>query len=113
MPSYGPQLDPDGVVQHKPVSSVAAYGRILTLWERKIGTGSIRCELVRAAQPAHRIVRLIADYQDAGIEVQQLVQVHNVMEEQAETARLERIIRQASIRPNRDAYAQKDAQASI
>jgi hypothetical protein len=46
-----------------------------------------------------RIVQLLAEYEDAGVDVQQVVQCQDELEEAREAERLELLILTASIRP--------------
>jgi hypothetical protein len=106
MNSYGPRVDPDGVVQHAPVSDAIDYGRPLPLWTRRVGTGRIVCELVRPNRSARRIVRLTATYMDGDTEVVAIANVTDEDDEHATVARLQQRMLAAQIRPSEGLHDQ-------
>jgi hypothetical protein len=98
MRSWGPRKDPDGVVQHRAVATAGTYRVDKTLWRRKVAGGTITCELLRRVEgPGKRPVRLIADYEDAGVACQDVIYCETPMEEQEAMGRLERKILKASL----------------
>jgi hypothetical protein len=99
--SYGPRFDRDGVTQHAKVANVGDYGILTTLWTRKVATrGTITCELLRnSLGPGRRLVRLIAEYRDAGKLTTDVVMVGSAEEEARTVARLEQRIIEAERRP--------------
>lgn len=99
MRSYGPRLDPDGVVPHAPVADALTYDRPLPLYTRTVGTGQILCELVRATKPGRRLVRLTATFLEAGVDVTAVCMCTSELDEQRSLERLERRMREAQIRP--------------
>ena len=105
MPSYGPRFDPDGVVQHAPVADVGDYGVETTLWTwRAAGGGTITCQLLRNSRgPGRQLVRLIAEYKDAGRLRTDVVMVESPEEEQRARLRLEARIIEAEQRPAEEA----------
>lgn len=98
MRSYGPRFDPDGVVQHTRVANAADYSRVTILWRRQLAGGEIRCELLRAATPARRIVQLVAEYQDAGETHTRIRHCDHPADEAYGAALFERLIIEASRR---------------
>jgi hypothetical protein len=98
MRSYGPRFDPDGIVQHATVATVAEYGVQTILWRRKVAGGTIRCELLSAAGPAKRIVQLVAEYPDGDTICTVIRKCADPEEEMLGVAYLERVIIQASRR---------------
>jgi hypothetical protein len=98
MRSFGPRKDPDGVVQHRAVATAGTYRVAQILWRRKVAGGTIRCELLRRVEgPGMRPVRLVADYDDAGVACQDVIYANTPMEEQEAAGRLERKILKASL----------------
>jgi hypothetical protein len=100
MRSYGPRTDPDGT-QHARVAQAHDYSIEIPQYRLAVGNGTITCRMLKAPQPARRLVQLLAEYTDAGVEVLQVVQCDSETEEVAQLARLERIILAASRRPHR------------
>lgn len=98
MPSWRHHFGVDGD-QHMGVAHAAHYERVTTLWHRRIGNGSIECQLLRAKRPAKRLVQLLAEWDDAGTPTTAIVMIKDELEEAREAARLERTILAASIRP--------------
>lgn len=99
--SFGPRFDPDGT-QHARVAQAADYSIEVALYHRKVGNGWIHCRMLKAptvSTGSRRIVQLVAEYSDAGVDVHQVVQCSSEQEETAQLARLERIILTASRRP--------------
>lgn len=96
--SYGPRFDPDGT-QHARVAQATDYSIELPLYHRKVGNGMIYCRMLKAAGPARRIVQLVAEYGDAGVDVHQVVQCFSDEDEVRQLQRLEGIILEASRRP--------------
>lgn len=99
MRSFGPRKDPDGVVQHARVATTGDYQVHKILWRRRVGTtGMIRCELLRRRGGlGKRPIRLIAEYEDAGVFCQDVVYIQSPLEELAEAGRLEAKIRVAEL----------------
>lgn len=98
MRSYGARVDPDGT-QHARVSQAHDYDVVTTLWRRRIGNGTLECQLLRAKVPAKRIVQLRAEYVDAGIDTLAIVQVEDELDEARQATRLERAMILASAKP--------------
>lgn len=99
--SVGPRFDRDGIVQHAHVANVGDYGITTTLWTRKVATkGTITCELLRnSLGPGRRLVRLVAEYCDAGKLTTDVVMVGDAEDEARTVARLEQRITEAERRP--------------
>jgi hypothetical protein len=98
--SYGPRREADGT-QHARVAQAGEYSIELPLYQRAIGTGTITCRMLkRDAGPGRRIVQLLAEYYDAGVQVTRVVQCASETEEVAQLQRLERIIRRATSLPS-------------
>lgn len=96
------RLDSDGVTQHAAVANAGEYSIDLPLYHRRVGAGTITCRMLkREGGPGKRIVQLVGEYEDAGEGVTHVVQCASEVEELAQLARLERIIREASRRPSR------------
>jgi hypothetical protein len=98
VPFRAPRFDASGD-QHAAVAHAADYELVTTLWRRRVGNGSITCQLLRAKRPAKRIVQLHAEWTDAGVPTTCICQVHSPAEEAHDAARLERLILAASRRP--------------
>jgi hypothetical protein len=94
------RLDADGVTQHARVAHAADYSVELPLYHLEVGNGTIFCRVLKSPSPAKRIVQLVAEYTDAGVEVLQVVQCESEAEETRELERLERRILEASRRPS-------------
>lgn len=90
--------DPD---QHARVANAAEYTEELQLYARVVGNGTIRCVMRKSPTPAKRLVQLVAEYWDAGVQVTQVVQCDSEQDEVRQLARLERRILEASRRPIR------------
>lgn len=95
---YSRRHDADGT-QHKMVADSIEYRVAATLWQRKVGNGSITCKLLRGHKPSARIVQLLAEYDDAGTAVSRVVNCTDQLDEQRQVQRLERVILLASTRP--------------
>ena len=93
------RLDPDGT-QHARVAHAADYSIELPLYDRRVGNGHIFCRMLRSPTPAKRIVQLVAEYSDAGVEVLRVVQCASEQEEITQLERLEKLILAASRRPS-------------
>lgn len=94
------RLDADGVTVHRDVAHAADYNDATMLRRWNVGNGTIRLELVRSATPGTmRRARLVADYEDEGVAVQEVVMCSDELEEAKATARLEAKIMTASARP--------------
>lgn len=94
------RLDADGVTQHAPVAAAADYSIETPLYHRSVGNGTITCRMLKAPTPAKRIVQLVGEYTDAGVEVLHVVQCESEDEEIRQLERLERVILAASRRPS-------------
>jgi hypothetical protein len=90
--------DPD---QHARVAHAAEYSLELPLYQRRVGNGTITCRMLKSPTPAKRLVQLVAEYYDAGVQVTQVVQCEDEPDEVRQLARLERRILEASRRPSR------------
>jgi hypothetical protein len=97
--SYGPRFD--GGDQTARVSQAHEYTRKDELWSRSIGSGRLSCRMLRAASgPARRIVQLVAEYDDRGVAVVQVVDCKSEEEEKREAFRLEGLIRYSNALPS-------------
>lgn len=94
-----PRREPDGT-QHRDVAHAAQYSIVTPLYRRAIAGGVVVCELLRSPTPAKRLVRLTAEYSDAGIATTHVVMCESEVDEVAQLQRLERIIGEASRRPS-------------
>jgi hypothetical protein len=90
--------DADGT-QHARVAQATDYSIELPLYHRRIGNGTVYCRMSKAAQPARRIVELVAEYSDAGVAVQHVIRCTSEDEEIRQLMRLERLIAAASRKP--------------
>ncbi len=97
--SYGRRVDEETRSLHARVSQAHDYDHVTTLWRRTVGTGTILCQLRRASTPAKRLVQLVAEYEEGGESVLQLVQVESPEEEAREALRLEGIMLAAMVKP--------------
>lgn len=98
--SYGPRTEP-GDVTHARVAQSGDYTIDLPLYRREIGNGSITCRMLkRAGGPGRRIVQLVGEYYDAGVQVTHAVQCNDEPDELRQLERLEGIIRAAQRRPS-------------
>lgn len=93
------RLDSDGVTQHARVANAGEYSIEIPLYHRRVGNGTIMCRMLKQPAPGKRIVQLVGEYSDAGVEVLQVVQCSSEQEEHEQLQRLERIILAASRRP--------------
>jgi hypothetical protein len=98
--SYGPRVDPDGVVPHAPVSDVLTYDRKIILYTRHVGTGTILCEQLRANRPGRRLVRLTATFTERDTEVTTICGCEDELDEARALRRLEERMLAAQIRPS-------------
>jgi hypothetical protein len=96
--SYGPRFIDDGE-QTMRVAQAHDYSIELPLYVRRVGSGSITCRMLKAPTPAKRIVQLVAEYVEAGIDTTRVVQCESEVEEMHQLARLEGIILAAERRP--------------
>lgn len=99
MRSYGPRVDPDGT-QHARVAQAHDYKIETPLYVRQVGNGTITCRMLKSPTPAKRIIQLVAQYSEAGVAVDRVVQCTSETEEIAQLERLERIVLEASRRPS-------------
>jgi hypothetical protein len=90
--------DPD---QHARVAHAGEYTIETPLYQRRVGNGTITCRMMRSPTPAKRIVQLVADYHDGGIQTTRVCQCESEQEEVRDLQRLERLILEASRRPSR------------
>jgi len=98
--SFGPRVDEHTGSPHARVAQAHDYDRVQLLRERKIGNGTLRLELVTASSgPARRLVRWVAEYTDAGVHEQRIVQCSDELDEQRQHARLEAEMLLAAARP--------------
>jgi hypothetical protein len=93
------RLDSDGVTQHARVAHAAEYSIQVPLYHRHVGTGMITCRLLRSPTPAKRIVQLVAEYVERGVDTTRVVQCESEVDEIRQLERLERIILEATRRP--------------
>lgn len=98
MRSYGPRVDEHGA-PHMRVGQAHDYDVVTTLWRRRIGNGTIDCQLLRAKVPAKRLVQLRAEYIEDGIDTLEIVQVDDELDEARQCARLERKMLLAAAKP--------------
>ncbi len=98
MKSYGQNVDEDGI-QLARASDAVTYERSLLLYTRRIGTGNILCELLRANRPAVRLVRLTANYRDGDTQVTAVRICTSGLDEKAALAELEKRMLAALARP--------------
>ena len=103
MSSYGPRLDPDGVVPHAAVSDVQTYDRQLPLYTRTVGTGQILAELLRPDRHGRRLVRLTASFRDGDTDVTKVAIVDDQADEERTLQRFERTMLAALARPSQEA----------
>lgn len=100
MSFHGPQFDPDGQVQHKPVSDVQTYRKVTTLWTRRLGQhGRCVCDLLSGDRHGKRIIRLTTEYHRDDELVVHVQTVQDELEEQAALFDLELRVRQAELAP--------------
>jgi hypothetical protein len=97
--SYGPRVDAETGELHARVSQAHDYSRVTILWRRRVGNGTIDCELLRSPTPAQRLVQLRAQYTDAGEPVLHIIKCSDELDEARQAARLQRLILLASARP--------------
>lgn len=93
------RLDSDGVTVHARVAHAAEYSIDVPLYHRRVGTGMITCRLLRSPTPAKRLVQLVAEYVEAGVDTMRVVQCDSEVDEVRQLHRLERIILEATRRP--------------
>jgi len=97
--SYGPRVDPLTGGIHARVSDAIDYSQITTLWQRRVGNGTLRCELLRGHKPSRRKVQLVAEYSDAGSDVLRMIVVDDELEEARAVRRIEQAMLAAQARP--------------
>jgi hypothetical protein len=97
--SYGPRIDPDGVVPHAAVSDALTYDRKIVLYTRHVGTGVIVCEQLRANKPGRRLVRLTATFTERDTEVTTICGATDELDEARALRRLEERMLTAQIQP--------------
>jgi hypothetical protein len=95
-----PRLDSDGVTVHADVAHAAEYSIETPLYVRTVGNGTITCKLLQAPTPAKRIVQLLAEYYERGVQVTHVVQCASESEEIRELERLEKVVLEASRKPS-------------
>ena len=82
------------------VADAIAYTRVTTLWTRKVGNGTLRCELLRANKPARRRLQLVAEYDHRFLGgVLHTVVVEDELEEARVARRLEATMLVAQAQP--------------
>ncbi len=65
--SYGPRIDAETGAPHMRVADAVDYQVKLIAWERTVGNGKLRCEILKGHKGgAMRLTRLVADYSEAG-----------------------------------------------
>jgi hypothetical protein len=93
-----PRQDPDGTV-HRRVAHAAEYSIETPLYRREIAGGTVTCRMLTSPQRAKRIIQLSAEYYEAGILTTHIVQCESESDEVRQLQRLERVIREASRKP--------------
>lgn len=97
MKSYGPTQDEDGIPLGAAADAVT-YDRALLLWERRVGNGTLTCELLRANRSARPKVRLTANYTEGDESVQSVTFPTDELDEQLTIRRLEERMLLAQVR---------------
>ena len=97
--TYGPLVEPDGT-HHARVAHSADYSIETPLYMRPVGNGRITCKMLRSPTPAKRLVQLVGEYYDGGVQVTHIVQCDDEADEIRQLERLERKILAASRRPH-------------
>jgi hypothetical protein len=98
-PAWRPaRHDPDGTV-HRDVAHAADYDVKTPLYRREVAGGTVTCYQLRSRKPAKRLVQLEAEYTEAGILTTHIIHCEDLEDEVRQLERLERIIREASRKP--------------
>jgi hypothetical protein len=99
--SYGPRVDEHTGALHMRVPDAIKYERerVTTLWSRKVGNGTLRCELLRGDKPSRRLVQLVADYEERGNGQLRTCICTDELDEARQVARLEKLMLEAAILP--------------
>ena len=97
MKSYGATHDEDGIPIGR-VTNSATYNRQLLLWRRRIGNGTLTCEQLLPDRAARRLVRLTANYTDAGDEVCAVAIIEDEDDERLTASRFEQRMLMAQVR---------------
>lgn len=100
--SYAPRVDEDTGALHMRVPDAVRYERerVTTLWSRKVGNGTLRCELLRGHKPARRIVQLVADYEEAGNGMLHTCVCEDELDQARQEERLEKLMLKAAVLPS-------------
>ena len=103
--SYAPRVDEETGGLHMRVPDAIVYERhrVTTLWTRKVGNGTLRCELLRGHKASRRIVQLVADYEERGNGVLRTCVCDDELDQARQEQRLEQLMLAASILPSLDA----------
>jgi hypothetical protein len=111
--TYGPRVDEETGGLHMRVPDAIRYERerVTTLWRRKVGNGTLRCELLRGDKPSRRLVQLVADYEERGNGVLRTCVCSDELDQARQEARLERLMLEASVLPTLDAKPRAGAPA--
>jgi hypothetical protein len=100
--SYAPRVDEETGALHLRVPDAIRYERerVTTLWQRKVGNGTLTCELLRGHKPSRRIVQLVADYEERGNGVLRTCVCEDELDQARQEARLEQLMLDAAILPS-------------
>ncbi len=84
------------------VTDAIAYerARVTTLWSRRVGNGTLTCELLKGHKPSRRLVQLVADYENAGDTETRTCVCDDPLDEARQIKRLETIMLEAAARPS-------------
>jgi hypothetical protein len=100
--SYAPRVDEETGGLHMRVPDAIRYERerVTTLWQRRVGNGTLRCELLRGHKPSRRIVQLVADYEERGHGVLRTCVCDDELDQARQEERLEKLMLDAAILPS-------------
>jgi len=100
--SYAPRVDEETGGLHMRVSDAVVYERhrVTTLWTRKVGNGTLRCELLRGHKPSRKVVQLVADYEERGNGMLRTCVCNDEFDQARQEERLEQLMLAAAILPS-------------
>ena len=100
--SYAPRVDQETGGLHMRVADAIVYERhrVTTLWSRRVGNGTLRCELLRGHKPSRKVVQLVADYEERGNGMLRTCVCDDELDQARQEARLEQLMLAAAILPS-------------
>jgi hypothetical protein len=101
--SYAPRQDAETGGMHMRVPDAVDYERqrVTTAWRRKVGNGTLTCEVLRGHKRSRRLVQLVAEYEDAGDAALRTCICDDELDEARQVQRLEKLMLEAAARPSK------------